>query len=394
VTGESVPEYLLDWARLSGPARVLLAARDRAERRQLGPRSSIAVDLTGPERREVGRLLTAGWAQSDAPVPTRTLRQELVKHGCTLEELLVALGGPLQDRPAETAERRATLAIERRGALDLLRGLLGAVPEEESPTVDDALLRWVIRRRPPGERAESVAAVVAKLPSPGDGMLLPVLAAGVAQDAHALDKTRPLGRAIARFLALRAALDRTADQGLSVADVLADLIDPVSTAEGWRAAWAAGGVACDTVSSQVLVLNLALVGDAAAVRLCRVAHGEPVWLTLRSLTGTLGLAAPGDVFVCENPSVVGAAADRLGSASAPLVCTFGRPGVAALRLLEALAPSAKLRIRADGDRAGWSIVNGLLTRFDRAERWRMPDGFAGFEEEVLDELLDDLSGRK
>ena len=114
-------------------------------------------------------------------------------------------------------------------------------------------------------------------------------------------------------------------------------------------------------------------------------------LTLRSLTGTLSLAGRGDVFVCENPSVVEAAADRLGSASAPLVCTFGRPGVAALRLLQALAPSVQLRLRADGDRAGWSIVNGLLNRFDRAERWRMPDGFAGFEEEILGAHLDDLS---
>ena len=68
--------------------------------------------------------------------------------------------------------------------------------------------------------------------------------------------------------------------------------------------------------------------------------------------------------------------------------------MAALRLLEALAPAAQLRIRADGDRTGWSIVEGLLDRFLDAERWRMPDGFTGFEEEVLDALLDDLSGSR
>ncbi|HQZ00424.1 MAG TPA: TIGR02679 domain-containing protein [Propionicimonas sp.] len=390
VKGE-VPGYLLEWAGLSGPARVLRAARDRLERRKLGPRATIAIELSGTERGDVGRLLTADWARSDAPVPTRTLRQELARHGCTLDGLLIAVGGPLRDRPAETAAHHAALATQRRDALDMLRELLGPVADDIRPAVDAALLRWVIRRRPPIERAEAVAAVVAKLPSEGDGVLLPVLAAGVAQDAHALDKTRPLGRAVARFLAVRAALDRAAAGGPSVAGVLADLTDPVATAEDWRAAWTAGGVACDTVSSQVLVLNLPLVGDAAAVRLCEVARGEPLWLTLRSLTGTLSLAGRGDVFVCENPSVVEAAADRLGSASAPLVCTFGRPGVAALRLLQALAPSVQLRLRADGDRAGWSIVNGLLNRFDRAERWRMPDGFAGFEEEILGALLDDLS---
>jgi hypothetical protein len=46
------------------------------------------------------------------------------------------------------------------------------------------------------------------------------------------------------------------------------------------------------VSSQVLALNLPLPGDAAAVRLCRAAASEPVWLTLRSLTGEL--SCPGE----------------------------------------------------------------------------------------------------
>lgn len=127
-----------------------------------------------------------------------------------------------------------------------------------------------------------------------------------------------------------------------------------------------------------------------AVRLCRAAPGEPVWLTLRSLAGRLALARPGAVFVCENPSVVEAAADRLGSASAPLVCTFGRPGLAALRLLDALHPSATLRVRADGDVAGRSIVASLLDRYPAAERWRFPDGFSVFEEEILEELISDL----
>jgi len=87
---------------------------------------------------------------------------------------------------------------------------------------------------------------------------------------------------------------------------------------------------------------------------------------------------------------VEASADRLGSESAPLVCTFGRPGLAALRLLDALYPSATLRVRADGDAIGWNIIGGLIDRFPDAGRWRMPDGFAAFEEEILDDLIHDL----
>lgn len=389
MTGASVPDYLLEWAKRRGPAEVLRVARERIERHRLGPRSVITVDLTEAERREVGQLLKAGWAASRDPVPTRVLRQELQSHGCTLEELLVATTGPLRDVPAEEAGRRADAALERRAGLDRLVALLGTVPVEAQRVVEAALVRWVIRRRPPLERADAVAEVLAALPGADEPVLLSVLAARVAKDAHALDKSRPLGRAVARFLALRATIEPAISvAGLEVA--MAGFVDPVRSGEGWRAAWSAGGVACDAISSQVLVLNLPLAGDAPAVRLCRAAPGEPVWLTLRSLTGRLALARPGAVFVCENPSVVEAAADRLGSASAPLVCTFGRPGLAALRLLDALHPSATLRVRADGDVAGRSIVASLLDRYPAAERWRFPDGFSVFEEEILEELISDL----
>ena len=96
------------------------------------------------------------------------------------------------------------------------------------------------------------------------------------------------------------------------------------------------------------------------------------------------------VFVCENPSVVEAAADRIGDRCAPLICTFGRPSLAALRLLKALAPMARLRSRADGDAVGWAIVTSRAASFPAAERWRMPIGFSAFEEEILDDLIEDL----
>ena len=86
----------------------------------------------------------------------------------------------------------------------------------------------------------------------------------------------------------------------------------------WAAAWAGAGVICDAVSAQVLVLNLPLTGNAPAVRLCHAAPGEPVWLTLRSFRGDWELAGGAEVFVCENPTVLEAAADRHGAASWPL----------------------------------------------------------------------------
>jgi uncharacterized protein (TIGR02679 family) len=155
-------------------------------------------------------------------------------------------------------------------------------------------------------------------------------------------------------------------------DPMTGWVDADDSAEAWRTAWAGGGVACDAVSFQVLTLNLDLAGDAAAVRLCRAAAGEPVWLTLRSLAGRLALARPGDVFVCENPSSLETAADRLGDRSAPLICTFGRPSLAAIRLLQTIAGRATLHVRADGDPAGWGIVATLSAAVPSATRWRMP----------------------
>ena len=384
----SVPGFLIDWARSSGPDLVLREARSRIERRRLGPRSSLKVALTPDQRRTVGRLLDAAWAQTSVAVPVRALRSGLLQNGCTLEDLLVAVDGPLRDRPAEQHEQDRLSARQRSDALAQLRELLGLdLSEPAQELAEAAINRWVVRRHPALERASAVARVVAALPAAGDGVLLPVLAARVTRDAHALDRARPLGRAVARFLAVRASFT----DALSIDSPMTGWVDPAGSAEAWRAAWATGGVACDAVSSQVLVLNLPLTGNAAAVRLTRAARSEPVWLSLRALAGDLALERPSEVFVCENPSILESAADRLGEQCAPLICTFGRPGLAAIQLLRAVAGSASLRIRADGDAAGWGIVATLTAAFPAATPWRMPPETTAFEEELLELLLADLS---
>lgn len=380
-----LPYFLIQWAHEPGPRKVLDAARARLEFGRLGPRSVLDPPLTRAERTQVGRLMPPSWVLSDAAVHTRELRDGLATHGVRIEDLLVALHGPLRDLPLERRAARASAAADRAEGVARLRGLLheetvavGAAADPDlnhDEAMDTALLRWVLRRAPARERADAVTRVVQNLPSTGD-VGLPVLAARLFGDAHALDRSEPLGRAVARFLALRA--------GLS------DFSDPMDSPNAWRAAWASGGVTCDTVSSQALVLNLPLVGDAPAVAWCSATPGEPTWLTLRSLQGAFGLATPEDVFVCENPSIVEAAATAFGAHTRPLVCTFGRPSTAFWTLLHGLAPEASLRVRADGDPAGWSIVHSIRATFSDAVAWRMPEDQTAYEEELLDELLEDL----
>ena len=371
----SVPDHIVAWAKEPGPAKVLAVARARGESGRLGSRARMEVELTADERRQVGRMLGAAWAASGEPIRVSGLRAELARHHTTLEELLVLLGGALRDLRAERREAFEARRDDRGRGLDVLRDLGG--------DIDGGVLeRCLVGADSWAGRAEQIAVVVryldARSGAQEPAVRLPVLAASLFRDAHALDRTHGLGRAVARLLAARAA-----DAG--------GWIDPIGDAAAWHRAWESGGVVCDGVSSQVLVLNLPLTGSGPAASLAAV-RGEPVWLTLRALSAqplTLSDEVP-DVFVCENPAIVEAAADRYGTASRPLVCTVGQPNLATMRLLSALAPAATLRVRADGDTVGWGIVERLL-RLSGARTWRMPEGFDRYEEEILDELLVDLA---
>jgi len=147
------------------------------------------------------------------------------------------------------------------------------------------------------------------------------------------------------------------------------------------------------VSSRVLVLNLLLEGDAACVPLSHAAGAEPLWLTLRSLSGVFQTDAA-DIYVCENPSVLIAAADALGARSRPLICTNGRPSAAAVRLLTRLAETgASLHVRADDDTVGQEIVKALRTSIPSTQLWRYdqrPPATPRYEEQDLEALLRDL----
>ena len=370
----SVPGYLLAWARLPGPARLLAEVRRRRERGWRGDRGEVSLDWSPSERRDIGRFLSADWRESGRGVRASELRQGLRAHGAGLDELLVALGGPLRDLRGERAEAEQARESDRAAGLALLRGAVGDWGDDLT-----AVARGILQPAPSwallaGEVADVLAA------TGEEPRRLAELAAALFRDPHALDRSTPLGRACVRSLELR----RAVTEGGSYRD-------PLEDAQLWSAAWAGAGVICDAVSAQVLVLNLPLTGNAPAVRLCHAAPGEPVWLTLRSFRGDWGIAGGAEVFVCENPTVLEAAADRHGAASRPLVCTFGLPSQAAWELLTGLG-EVRCHVRADGDVVGWRIVKQLRDRLPGALTWRMPEGCTAYEEELLEDLLSDLKG--
>ena len=365
-------------------------ARRRFEQRGVVA-GALRVELSPDERRDVGGLLGIPWQMQGGDATGRALDKALAAQGTTLRDLVERVGGPLRDLSAERAAAQASREVERAEATRLLA----------EAGIPAALVEWVltVRALPSAASGElsTTAALAARvwcaLPPPGGSTALAVLAADVLGDPHALDRNTDLGRAVARLAAAQAAV---------LADPAADLSHTVvTTSAAWRDAWASVRVACDQLSSTVLVLNLPLAGASTAAALATTAavNGEPLWLTSRVLAGEFELAhGVTDVFVCENPAIVEGAADRLGAASAPLVCTYGVPSDAVLRLLrKAAAEGATLHVRADDDGAGQRIVSAVRQAIPAAVPWRYEqrpaieaDAAPIYEEQLLDDLLADL----
>lgn len=179
------------------------------------------------------------------------------------------------------------------------------------------------------------------------------LAALVLGDAHALDPGSSVASLVLRASAAAGAPDE-------------------DRAERPREQWARLGVSVNELAAPALCFNLPVhrSGDSAAS--VGFPGGEPIHRSRRRLLrdpppwAVLGR----EVFVCENPSIVAIAADRLGSASAPSVCTDGMPSAAQRTPISQLATAgARLRYHGDFDWPGLTIGNFVIRALG-AQSWR------------------------
>jgi uncharacterized protein (TIGR02679 family) len=315
---------------------------------------------TEAQRRAVARLLGRPVGRgASLHVPLATVQVVLRRAGLApdLAAAVQALSGPVTDRAAEraVAEQRwsavfaiAEQAAHRRPALapwvewlrgtGLLRRLAGGVPDRARELVEQAV------------------AVVDLLPASGEP--LSVVAATGAGEGHLLDPDRPLATLVLRAAAIIGG------------------VPPGDGAEWRRTVWASVGVLAGELTNPVLTLNLPGDPHTATGRALAIwaGAGQPAHLTARQLLRdppNLSALQGRGVFVCENPSVVAEAANRLGAASAPLVCANTHPGAAATLLLRQLgAAGARLRYHGDFDWPGLTIANGIIARFG-ALPWRL-----------------------
>lgn len=277
-----------------------------------------------------------------------------------LAPCLVATGGQLRD---EAGERRARAAARRTAD----GAAWSAAENHEACRRHPALLPWLAAERRTGRlpadppvRARALRdalTVLALLPHPGTS--LGRLASQALGSAHSLDS---------------GVVPATVLRGVAH---LAGMSGIPSDAAGQRGLWASAGVALDSVSSTVLVLNLRLPGDGPlpVTLAVNADHGIPVRLTLDQLQRYLDGTVPppkfaGPIYVCENPSVVEAAAERLSTVASPLVSLEGRPSVAAMRLVAHLVSGGcQVRYHGDFDWPGLAIAAQVVQ--SGAVPWRM-----------------------
>ncbi|MFC4120732.1 TIGR02679 family protein [Nonomuraea zeae] len=326
----TVPERL----RAAGLRPVWQALHERLSSGHQVSRVRVA-GLGGEQQAAVADLL----GLDRYPGPSITIdvaRLEGALGGLDVRTVTEAIVGPLDDRRRRRAERQS----ERAALLDWFAAhpVVAAEP---------ALLA-LSAVRAGRDLLEQALAVLAALPAAGRP--LAAVAADVTGDPHALDEGTRLSSLVMKALS-----------------VLYDVPAPEG-AQARRALWERAGVACDALSTTVLVAGLRPVGDSALARVLRIWDGQASVITLAQLTEPLPVGER-EVRVVENPTVLALAQRRFGAACPPMVCTSGWPNSAAIRLLRSL-PGARLRYHGDFDGEGLRIAAYTMAKTG-AEPWRM-----------------------
>lgn len=348
---------------LDSPAmsRLMQALRGRLRRgRGLGG----TITLDGPtqeERSAIDRFLERRPTSGDALCIRVSEIERILREGdiCdSLREAIEAITGPVSD------ERGAREAAKLQWA-QVFSSVEPAMTELPIHTTWLEQLRCsgLLKRLCGGDCARAgtllraALSVLRELPQPV--VPLAEFAARTTGDSHALDAGTPL----ATLCLLAVALQHGAKAPRS--------------AEARRRLWDLSGIVTDELSAPVLVLNLrpdssTLVGQWLALM---AGAGEPCHLTVRQLrqidSSAFRPLSASAVHVCENPSVVAAAAHRLGAKSLPLICTAGQPASAAQLLLRLLrGAGCELVYHGDFDPPGIAIANLLHQRFG-TQPWRM-----------------------
>ncbi len=318
--------------------------------------SKAGADERSAIARLMGRVPTNG---SSLTIDLDRLKNVLVHaRACdSLEDAVIALVGPVPNqRSLADANLRAWEQLWQTARLSLQNNV------QALAWIEDLRTSGLLKRITGGDHqaAQSLLDQAVSLVEqvPFAIIRLTELAATTTGNSHSLDKGFPLSALVIRY---SRQLAKSAEW---------------RTAAGRRDAWELLGVLCDEVSGPVLVLNLradseSLTGQALNLH---ADVGEPYRISVRQLRRhppTFHKRTTGPiVFVCENPTVVDVAANRLGHTCRPLVCLDGQPKTAGRMLLDALTKAGcELRYHGDFDWDGIRIGN-TMAQVHGATSWQ------------------------
>lgn len=279
----------------------------------------------------------------------------------SLHEALEMLDGPIVNRAEAKAELQSRWSSVTDG-----QGLHPSLQAWLQGASAVGLLKRVSKQETQTAHLLLQQAHVVLLRLPAQGLTRAQLAAEVLGNAHALD----IGQAVATVVL--AALQHSASTDEQEQPPSEEATEEADGArrpnERVRDIWARSGVLVNELARPALFLNLPVRTPSNAL----AAPGEPGYLSLRRLVRTPPDWDVADqiIYVCENPNIVSIAADQLGAACAPLVCTDGMPAAAQRVLLKQLSDAgAKLLYHGDFDWAGIHIANNVMKLCD-ARSWR------------------------
>jgi uncharacterized protein (TIGR02679 family) len=362
------------WLARPELARLWDRLHERLQRNGIAIRGRVLIpDASHAEREALALLMGRAYPAGTITIALADLDERLrsTAAGCGVADAVTELRGQLTNRPAQRSARRAEREQVWVGADEAI----GAAGLAEAPWASawlDEIRRGGALARLPPDRAVSLLTQAISLLSrlappvqpPGQaGIGRGELAERVTGTAHGLDDDTVLARLVLRGLARSRGEEFPAD------------------ARGRRELWQAAGVATDQVWSTALTYGLMPLGDDWPARMLRErsqAQAE-THLTMRDLRRIQWRLPPAtEIFVCENPRVVEAAADA--ACRRPLVCTSGNPSTTVLALLDLLAAAgARLAYRGDFDWPGVAMANRILGRY-AARPWRM--AAADYEQHV------------
>jgi uncharacterized protein (TIGR02679 family) len=344
------------------PLRTLIRKLDR----RLAKKPEIAghVTLKNPsdETREAVTALLGLPPKVTGPVRVSLVKlEQTIRDSGAAADLTTALTCLLGREPRHPAVETRKVKDEWQSAWRATEQIK-MVPDAARDYFREICSNGVLRRAARGSLDEgqrilqALAACIAAIP-PNEPTPLPVFAAQVLGDSHALDIDRPICALLLRTIR------KSGESTMSAAK------------ENQRRIWSDVNIIQDELSSTVLILNLPTDGTGLLGRMLgeHAAIGEPCRLTFRQLRKhavPLVDSSP-TIFACENPSILAAAASQLRQRSRPLICIEGQPSHASARLLMSCKQAgARLLYHGDFDRTGLQITAQMLDRF-AAKPWRM-----------------------